>query len=338
MSERIRLDQALEQRGLLGSRARARDAVKRGTVKVNGIPASKPHQPVGPDDVLTLDDPAAQYVSRAVLKLIAGLDAAGLSDLAGSVCLDVGASTGGFTQVLLERGASKVYAVDVGHDQLHPNLRAEPRVLSFEGTNARELTRENVPDSIDLLVCDISFVSVTKVLAAPLSLCREGALAIILFKPQFEVGRDNVGRGGIVSDPNAIAEALAAMTGFVEELGWRRLHALPSPMATAKLSQSLSMIGWSEPSGSIMLSYLLTPMLVVMFLVGLILAPTPIPIGLPVMALALVLLISTNPQAANQLLLWRRRWPRLDAAFRAIEDRAGPRLGATLRRTRPPRQ
>ncbi|WP_342780156.1 TlyA family RNA methyltransferase [Devosia ginsengisoli] len=166
MSERIRLDLALEQRGLLPSRARARDAILRGTVTINGIAAIKPHQMVGPADTLALSDPAANYVSRAALKLLAGLDA-GQIDVTGKTCLDVGASTGGFTQVLMERGAARIYAVDVGHDQLHSRLKGSDRVVSMEGVNARDLTSEMIPDPIDLLVSDISFVSVTKVLAAP---------------------------------------------------------------------------------------------------------------------------------------------------------------------------
>ena len=185
---RIRLDLALEQRGLMPSRARARDAILRGTVSVNGAAAKKPNQMVGPDDVLALNDPAAGYVSRAALKLIAGLDA-GKIEVGGKTCLDVGSSTGGFTQVLLERGTARVFAVDVGHDQLHQSLRDDPRVVSLEGTNARDLDQESIPHAIDLLVSDVSFVSLTKVLAAPLALCGPAAEAVILFKPQFEVGR-----------------------------------------------------------------------------------------------------------------------------------------------------
>jgi len=230
MSGRIRLDLALEQRGLLPSRARARDAILRGTVSINDTPASKPNQMVGPDDKLALSDPAAFYVSRAALKLIAGLDA-GAIDPAGLVCLDVGASTGGFTQVLVERGAARVHAVDVGHDQLHARLRAEPRVVSLEGFNARLLTREQVADPIDLLVCDISFVSVTKVLAAPLALCAPDARAVILFKPQFEVGREHVGKGGIVTDAIATEAALAEVIAFVAAQGFVHRLSVPSPIS-----------------------------------------------------------------------------------------------------------
>src|SRR3954470_11207233 len=176
---RIRLDIALEARGLAQSRARARDAVLRGTVKVNGVPAGKPGQLVGDADRVEIDDPAGRYVSRAALKLIAGLEAGGI-DVAGRVCLDLGASTGGFTQVLVERGAAKVYAVDVGHGQLHERVRMLPNVVSMEGVNVKELTRTIVPEPIELVVCDISFVSVTKVLAPSLGLCRTGADAVIL--------------------------------------------------------------------------------------------------------------------------------------------------------------
>jgi 23S rRNA (cytidine1920-2'-O)/16S rRNA (cytidine1409-2'-O)-methyltransferase len=229
MNERIRLDLALEARGLLKSRARARDAILRGTVKVNGATARKPHQLVAAGDAITLDDPAAGYVSRAALKLIAGLDAGGISPQ-GKIALDIGSSTGGFTQVLLERGAAKVYAVDVGHGQLHDSLRTDPRVVSLEGVNARDLDGSMIAEPIDLLVCDVSFVSVSKVLRAPLALCRAGAEAVILIKPQFEVGREKIGKGGIVSDAAAIDGAQDMVTGFLAGEGWRLRIALPSPI------------------------------------------------------------------------------------------------------------
>lgn len=229
MSERLRLDLALEARGLLPSRARARDAVLRGTVTVNGVVASKPGMLVGDGDAVALDDPAAGYVSRAALKLIAGLDAAGI-DVAGKTCLDLGASTGGFTQVLLERGAARVYAVDVGHGQLSSAVAVDPRVVAFEGLNARDLGREQVPEPVDLLVCDISFVSVIKVLAPPLALCRPGADAVILIKPQFEVGREHVGKGGIVGDAAAVARAEIDVIDFMRYAGWEHTTSVPSPI------------------------------------------------------------------------------------------------------------
>jgi 23S rRNA (cytidine1920-2'-O)/16S rRNA (cytidine1409-2'-O)-methyltransferase len=227
---RQRLDQAIEARGLLPSRSRARDAILRGTVTVNGEPARKPNQMVEDSDTIVLDDPAQGYVSRAALKLIGGLDAGGIA-VDSRTCLDVGASTGGFTQVLLERGAARVYAIDVGHDQLHATLLSDPRVVAIEGFNARELTTEQVPEAIDLLACDISFVSVTKVLAAPLALCRAGADAVILIKPQFEVGREHVGGGGIVTDQAAIERAIADVIGFMAENGFSHRLSVASPIA-----------------------------------------------------------------------------------------------------------
>jgi 23S rRNA (cytidine1920-2'-O)/16S rRNA (cytidine1409-2'-O)-methyltransferase len=227
---RQRLDLALEARGLLPSRARARDAILRGTVSINGVVAGKPGLLVGDDDAITLDDPAARYVSRAALKLVAGLDAGGIP-VAGRTCLDVGASTGGFTQVLLERGAAQVFAVDVGHGQLAQAVAGDPRVVAFQGVNARALTRAEVPDPIDLLVCDVSFVSVTKVLAAPLGLCRPGADAVILIKPQFEVGREKIGKGGVVTDTAAIEAAVRGVRAFVAGEGWTWRSSVPSPIA-----------------------------------------------------------------------------------------------------------
>ena len=230
MSERIWLDQALEVRGLLPSRARARDAILRGTVTVNGIVAQKPNQQVGPADQLALDDPAAAYVSRAALKLVAGLDEGGI-DPAGRVCLDLGASTGGFTQVLLERGAAKVYAVDVGHGQLHERVRTDPRVVSLEGVNGRDLTAELIPEPIELIVSDVSFVSILKVIDPALGLAVPGADAVILIKPQFEVGREYVGKGGIVTDDAASAGAVLRITAHMASAGWGRLFAIGSPIA-----------------------------------------------------------------------------------------------------------
>jgi 23S rRNA (cytidine1920-2'-O)/16S rRNA (cytidine1409-2'-O)-methyltransferase len=229
MAERQRLDREIETRGLLPSRARARDAVLRGTVTVNGEVATKPHQMVGPTDKIVLDDPAGRYVSRAALKLSAGLDGGGI-DVAGKVCLDVGASTGGFAQVLVERGAAKVYAVDVGHGQLHPSISALPQIVAMEGVNAKDLTREMIAEPVSLLVCDISFVSVTKVLAAPLALCAPDAEAVVLFKPQFEAGREHVGKGGIVRDESAIAAALESVIQFMTEQGFSLCASIPSPI------------------------------------------------------------------------------------------------------------
>ncbi len=227
---KTRLDRALEARGLMPSRARARDAVLRGTVSVNGAVAKKPGHAIAESDVIAVNDPAAAYVSRAALKLIAGLEAGEISPQ-GRTCLDIGASTGGFTEVLLERGAARVTAVDVGHAQMAEPLRADPRITLFEDFNARDLTRAEVPDPVDLIVCDVSFVSIEKVLAAPLALCRPGAEAVILFKPQFEVGREHVGKGGVVTDLQAIGDAKLRIALFFRREGWRLVSETPSPIA-----------------------------------------------------------------------------------------------------------
>lgn len=230
MAERLRLDIALEQRGLARSRARARDAILRGTVTVNGVSAQKPGQLVGDDDVLGLDDPAQGYVSRAALKLIAGLEAGEIA-VTGRVCLDLGASTGGFTQVLAERGATRIYAVDVGHGQMDAGLAARPDVVALAGINARDLSAQMIAEPVDLLVCDISFVSVSKVIGPALALCRPGADAVILVKPQFEVGREHIGKGGIVTSETAIAGAVERVVQFMAGAGWALQRTLPSPIA-----------------------------------------------------------------------------------------------------------
>jgi 23S rRNA (cytidine1920-2'-O)/16S rRNA (cytidine1409-2'-O)-methyltransferase len=185
---------------------------------------------VGAADTIEIDDPASAYVSRAALKLIAGLDA-GAIDATGRTCLDLGASTGGFTQVLAKRDARRIYAVDVGHGQLHADVAGLPNVVSLEGMNVRDLTTAHIPDPIDLVVCDISFVSVTKVIGPALSLCRHGADAVILIKPQFEVGREHVGKGGIVTDAAAIARAQDEVIAFMAAQGWALKLVEPSPIA-----------------------------------------------------------------------------------------------------------
>ncbi|WP_181705828.1 TlyA family RNA methyltransferase [Chthonobacter rhizosphaerae] len=226
---KTRLDQLLVSRGLAESRARARDAILRGTVTVDGRRAEKPGETVPDAAAVAIDDPAAAYVSRAALKLIAGLEATGF-DPAGRRCLDVGASTGGFTQVLLERGAAHVTAVDVGHGQLHSRLAADPRVASLEGLNARVLTAEHVDGPVEAIVCDVSFISLTLALPPALSLAVPGAFGIFLIKPQFEAGREAIGKGGLV-DPavgRAAAERIAAWLGA--QPGWTAGPMIPSPI------------------------------------------------------------------------------------------------------------
>ena len=227
---KIRLDQLLAKRSLAASRSRARDMVARGCVRVNGKVVSKAGILVDEASEIEIDDPAAAYVSRAALKLIAGLDASGI-DATGAVALDLGASTGGFTQVLLERGAKSVLAIDVGHDQLVGPIANDPRVTNLEGTNARDLTADQLQPPPDLIVSDLSFISLTLAAEPSLRLSASNARCILLVKPQFEVGRKGVGKGGLVSDEQLIETTLERIKTWFNALpGWRITHFLPSPI------------------------------------------------------------------------------------------------------------
>lgn len=225
-----RLDEALAARGLVQSRARARDAVLRGIVRVNGDAARKPSQTITDADELTLADASARYVSRAALKLVQALDHFDI-DPAGRHCLDIGASTGGFTQVLLERGAAHVTAIDVGHGQLVPELAADPRVTNVEGVNARDLQPTGVPPDVSLVVCDVSFISVTLALAPVLAAVQPACVAVVLVKPQFEVGRAHLGKGGIVRDEAQQRRACADVAAWLTQQGWQVQGFVPSPVA-----------------------------------------------------------------------------------------------------------
>lgn len=229
MSER--LDIALVQRGLAPTRARARDLIVRGLVAVDGVGVGKPASPVRATTLITVTGGDASLVSRGALKLAAALEAFGF-DPGGRIALDIGASTGGFTQVLLDRGASKVYAVDVGHGQLHATLAADPRVVSLEGTDARRLDRALIPDTITAITADVSFISLEKALPAVLALAAPGAWLAVLVKPQFEAGRAAVGKGGIVRDADAQAAAVERIAAWLGAGGrWQVLPAIPSPIA-----------------------------------------------------------------------------------------------------------
>ena len=230
-SQRQRLDEALVQRGLFSSRSRARDAVERGAVSVDGAPARKPGQAVQQASVISVQDPAQRYVSRAALKLIAGLDHFAL-DPAGCHALDIGASTGGFTQVLLERGAARVTAIDVGHGQMAASVAADPRVASIEGLNARDLTADDLGGvAPDFVVSDVSFISLKLALPPALELAKAGAAAILLVKPQFEAGRAAIGKGGLLRDPAEAERIAGQLAAWLEtQPGWRPLGFCPSPI------------------------------------------------------------------------------------------------------------
>ncbi|GAA4183236.1 TlyA family RNA methyltransferase [Shinella granuli] len=229
--ETIRLDQLLLNAGLVASRSRARDAITRGTVRVDGRVVTKPSSSFSSSAVIEIDDPAQAYVSRAALKLKAALDAFGL-DPAGLDCLDIGASTGGFTEILLERGASHVVAVDVGHDQLHPRLLTDARVTSHEGLNARVLDADHLDGrAIGAVVSDVSFISLKLALPPALMLAEPGAFCVLLVKPQFEAGREAISKAGLLKDPESAPAVAAELERWlVEDMGWQSLGLIPSPI------------------------------------------------------------------------------------------------------------
>ena len=227
---RIRLDHALVQRGLCASRSRAADAIRRGTVRVDGRPATKPGQSISDAERIEMDDPASGYVSRAALKLVAALDAFGYNP-AGKICLDIGASTGGFSQVLLQRGAARVYAVDVGHGQLVSELAEDHRIVNLEKTNARDLSLDLIPDPPQAVTCDASFIGLRQVARQGLHLAASGAFCVLLVKPQFELSPAELGKGGIVKSASlAKATAERAATWLAEDMGWEDTQLAESPV------------------------------------------------------------------------------------------------------------
>ncbi len=213
-----RADRALVARGVFASRTQARAAIAAGRVRVAGRLITKPSAIVTPDAPIEAE-PAHPWASRAGLKLAHGLSVFGVQP-ADRVCLDVGAATGGFVDVLRAGGAGCVYAVDVGRDQLVARLRADPAVVVLEQTDARALTRALIPEAPSLITCDASFIGLRKVLPAALDLAAAAADLVALFKPQFEVGPGHVGRGGIVKDAAVVARALEAVSGELAALGW----------------------------------------------------------------------------------------------------------------------
>ena len=226
---RVRLDQLLVARGLAESRARAKAAIEAGGVTVNGAPARAASQAVADDAVVAYAD-AHRWVGRGALKLDHALSLWPVA-VEGRTVLDVGASTGGFTEVCLERGAARVYAVDVGSGQLHPRVAADPRVINLEHTDARDLTPALIPDPPQLIVCDASFIGLAKVLPAALALAAPGADLVTLVKPQFEADRPGGGvRKGVVKNPVAHQSAVASVSAWLEGQGWTVQATTESPI------------------------------------------------------------------------------------------------------------
>ncbi|MBA4758790.1 TlyA family RNA methyltransferase [Sphingosinicella sp.] len=227
---KTRIDQLLVSRGLVESRAKAQALIMAGLVFVGERKVAKAGEAVAEDAALDVRGKDHPWVSRGGLKLEKGLDHFGIGP-AGLVAMDVGSSTGGFTDVLLTRGAAKVYAVDVGTNQLAWKLRQDPRVVVLEKTNARHLTAEQIPESIDIIVCDASFIGLAKVLETPLKFAARHARLVALIKPQFEAGPAEVGKGGVVRDPAIHARVCAEVEAWLGALpGWRVLGITESPI------------------------------------------------------------------------------------------------------------
>ena len=226
---KLRADQLLVSRGLAESRTRAQALIMAGAVFSGEKKLGKAGDMLAEDAPLEVRGKDHPWVSRGGIKLDHGLAHFGF-DVTGAVALDVGSSTGGFTDVLLSRGAARVYAVDVGTNQLAWKLRQDPRVVVHEQTNARSLDGSVIPEPVDIVVCDASFISLAKVLEAPLKLATPGAKLVALIKPQFEAGREEVGKGGVVRDPAVHERVCAEAKGWVESQGWTVLGVTPSPI------------------------------------------------------------------------------------------------------------
>ena len=233
---KMRLDTLLVERGLAASRERARALVLAGQVRVDGAIVSKAGAPVKPDAEVALVQPDHPYVGRGGLKLAHALDEWALA-IEGRDALDIGASTGGFTDVLLRRGARSVIALDVGHGQLDWRLRNDPRVTVLEGVNARALTPAALPHLVDLVTIDVSFISLRLILPPVPALLRAGADVVALVKPQFEAGRQEVGRKGLVTDPAVHERVLAEVAGAAAAAGLQRVATTPSPVTGATGNQ-----------------------------------------------------------------------------------------------------
>lgn len=229
MAKKIRADQLLAERGLAESRARAQALILAGLVFSGERKIDKAGQTLAADAALEVRGKDHPWVSRGGIKLAHALDHFGW-DVTGAVALDIGSSTGGFTDVLLARGAAKVFAIDVGTNQLAWKLRQDPRVIVHEQTNARYLTREIVTEPVDIITCDASFIALAKVLDTALDLAAPGGRLAALVKPQFEAARDEIGKGGVVRDPAVHARVCAAAVAWVEQRGWHVEGVVPSPI------------------------------------------------------------------------------------------------------------
>ena len=240
-THRKRLDVLLLEKGAVPSRQRARSMIMAGNVLVNGQMVDKPGALITTTDRIELRGADLPYVSRGGLKLEGALRSFGLN-VSGWVCLDVGASTGGFTDCMLRQGAARVYAVDVGYGQLAWSLRQDPRVTVIERTNIRNMPADRVPESVDLVTIDVSFISLRIVVPAVLRFLKPRGRLLPLIKPQFEVGKGQVGKGGVVSDPEQRSRVIAELTQFFNALQLHCSQAVPSPITGPKGNQEFFML------------------------------------------------------------------------------------------------
>lgn len=247
----LRLDHLLCEEHGYESRSRARDAILRGCVSLGGQRLLRPGRMVARDAGIEIDDPARAYVSRAALKLLHGLAASGF-DPAGRTALDLGASTGGFTQVLLERSAAHVVALDAGHGQLHASLRADPRVTVIEECNARDLDKQMLRGHLpDFLVADLSFISLRLALPPALDLSLPGTQAILLVKPQFEAGKEAIGKGGVVRDAGVALRAAEDVRDWLDrQPGWRVIDMIASPIEGGDGNREFLLIAEKDGNGA----------------------------------------------------------------------------------------
>lgn len=225
----MRVDVFLVENSLAKSRGHAKELVEGGSVLVNGMTVTKPSSDISEKDIVEITAPPPRYVSRGGLKLEAALASFGI-DVREKVCCDIGSSTGGFTDCLLQHGASRVYAVDSGTDQLARSLRCDPRVVSIERFNARDIAPETIGEKCDVITVDVSFISQTYIMESAVRLLRDGGKYIGLIKPQFECGRQGLGKKGIVKDEKTRSEAVRKVLSYAEEVGMNIISVIESPI------------------------------------------------------------------------------------------------------------
>ena len=243
---KMRLDKVLVEKGYAETRSKALGLIMAGHILVDGKPITKAGASIGEASEISMK-PYMPYVSRGALKLVAALDAFDV-DVKGMTAIDVGSSTGGFTEIMIKRGAEKVYAADVGHGQLHWRLRTDPRVICLEGVNARLLSKDQIPDLCDIATFDVSFISLKLVIPPVMEVLKNNASIVALIKPQFEAGKDLVGKGGIIKDQTVIDNVIGDISSFLTDMQLKVSGVIPSPIKGAKGNQEYLVHALKEAS------------------------------------------------------------------------------------------